>query len=246
MTEPLPLSPKRDIPPSSSLLLGPGCFAAPLVASTVYLFLCWKRFRILGDFSPWRYPIYYNKPTYHSEDTFLLASIVLGVLFFVATLLIGNWLSPLQSRGPRLTRYLIVPGLITASPIALWSLLEQLFRFLIGQVRYRPFRIGELTGEFILLALAILLAIPLGIGAAQRQQARSSPYLHSQGGDQATRAQHTVVSGDTLTLIALHYYGPGANDKAALIYEVNRAAIGDNPYMLKPGMVLRIPEPPST
>jgi nucleoid-associated protein YgaU len=63
-------------------------------------------------------------------------------------------------------------------------------------------------------------------------------------GQAATRfkADHTVVSGDTLTLIALKYYGPGAHDKWRVIYDSNKGVIGDNPYLLKPGMVLRIPE----
>lgn len=63
-------------------------------------------------------------------------------------------------------------------------------------------------------------------------------------GQPATRfkADHTVVSGDTLTLIALKYYGPGAHDKWRVIYDANKGVIGDNPYLLKPGMVLRIPE----
>jgi len=56
------------------------------------------------------------------------------------------------------------------------------------------------------------------------------------------KADHTVVSGDTLTLIALKYYGPGAHDKWRVIYDANKGVIGDNPYLLKPGMVLRIPE----
>ncbi|HEX9898926.1 MAG TPA: LysM peptidoglycan-binding domain-containing protein, partial [Candidatus Methylomirabilis sp.] len=63
-------------------------------------------------------------------------------------------------------------------------------------------------------------------------------------GQPATRfkADHTVVSGDTLTLIALKHYGPGAHDKWRVIYDANKGVIGDNPYLLKPGMVLRIPE----
>jgi len=56
--------------------------------------------------------------------------------------------------------------------------------------------------------------------------------------------EYTVQAGDTLTLIALKHYGPGSHDKWRRVFDANRAVIGDNPYLLRPGMVLRIPALP--
>lgn len=53
--------------------------------------------------------------------------------------------------------------------------------------------------------------------------------------------QHKVVAGDTLSQIALNYYGSAAKDKWMLIYEANKDIIGDNPNLIRPGMVLNIP-----
>ena len=57
-------------------------------------------------------------------------------------------------------------------------------------------------------------------------------------------AEHTVVSGDTLSGIALKYYGSAARDKWMLIYEENKGIIGDNPNLIRPGQVFRIPKLP--
>ncbi|MFU8773070.1 MAG: LysM peptidoglycan-binding domain-containing protein [Anaerolineales bacterium] len=54
-------------------------------------------------------------------------------------------------------------------------------------------------------------------------------------------AQHTVVAGDTLSHIALKYYGSAIKEKWMLIYEANKDTIGDNPNLIQPGMVLNIP-----
>lgn len=51
---------------------------------------------------------------------------------------------------------------------------------------------------------------------------------------------YTVQTGDTLWNIAEHYYGNGA--LYPKIYDVNRAAIGDDPNLIHPGTVLIIPE----
>jgi nucleoid-associated protein YgaU len=55
-------------------------------------------------------------------------------------------------------------------------------------------------------------------------------------------AEHTVAAGETLSDISLKYYKSAVKDKYMMIYEANKAAIGDNPNMIKPGMVLKIPE----
>lgn len=54
-------------------------------------------------------------------------------------------------------------------------------------------------------------------------------------------ANHTVVSGDTLSGIALQYYGSGDRDKWMAIYEANKEAIGENPSLIRIGQVLKIP-----
>jgi nucleoid-associated protein YgaU len=57
-----------------------------------------------------------------------------------------------------------------------------------------------------------------------------------------TKAEHTVAVGDSLRLIALKYYGPGGQENWKVIYDANKAVIGENPYILKPGQILKIPE----
>ncbi len=56
------------------------------------------------------------------------------------------------------------------------------------------------------------------------------------------KAEHTVASGETLGAIALKYYGSAAKEKWMAIYEANKEVIGDNPNLIKPGQVLKIPE----
>jgi len=57
-------------------------------------------------------------------------------------------------------------------------------------------------------------------------------------------AEHTVVAGETLGDISLKYYGSAVKEKYMLIYEANKALIGDNPNIIRPGQVLKIPELP--
>jgi len=53
---------------------------------------------------------------------------------------------------------------------------------------------------------------------------------------------HTVASDETLSHIALKYYGSAAKEKWMIIYEANKELIGDNPNIIRPGMELFIPE----
>jgi nucleoid-associated protein YgaU len=55
-------------------------------------------------------------------------------------------------------------------------------------------------------------------------------------------AEHTVTNEDTLSHISLKYYGSAAKEKWMIIYEANKAVIGDNPNKIRPGLVLKIPE----
>lgn len=56
------------------------------------------------------------------------------------------------------------------------------------------------------------------------------------------KAEHEVKEGDTLSAIALKYYGSAEREKWMAIYEFNKAAIGDDPNLIEPGLVLKIPE----
>ncbi len=57
-------------------------------------------------------------------------------------------------------------------------------------------------------------------------------------------AQHKVVSGDTMSGLALKYYGSAVKEKWMAIYEANKETIGENPAFIKVGQVLNIPELP--
>ena len=59
-----------------------------------------------------------------------------------------------------------------------------------------------------------------------------------------TIAEHTVVGGDTLSHIALKYYGHATKPYWTVIYEANKAVIGDDPNKVKRGITLKIPELP--
>jgi nucleoid-associated protein YgaU len=56
--------------------------------------------------------------------------------------------------------------------------------------------------------------------------------------------EHTVAADETLSHIALKYYGSAVKDKWMLIYEANKAVIGDDPGRIRSGQVLKIPELP--
>lgn len=57
-------------------------------------------------------------------------------------------------------------------------------------------------------------------------------------------AEHTVAADETLSHIALKYYGSAVKEKWMIIYEANKAVIGNNPGRIRPGQVLKIPELP--
>lgn len=54
-------------------------------------------------------------------------------------------------------------------------------------------------------------------------------------------AEHTVGGGDSLSMIAVKYYGNGSRANWMAIYEANKELIGKNPGMIFPGQVLKIP-----
>ena len=57
-------------------------------------------------------------------------------------------------------------------------------------------------------------------------------------------ATHTVRPNETLSHIALRYYGHATPPYYRLIYEFNRDVIGNNMNFIIPGQVLRIPSLP--
>jgi nucleoid-associated protein YgaU len=58
----------------------------------------------------------------------------------------------------------------------------------------------------------------------------------------STARKHVVQSGETLSHLALKYYGSAIKDKWMIIYEANKAVIGDNPNKVRVGTELVIPE----
>lgn len=68
------------------------------------------------------------------------------------------------------------------------------------------------------------------------------PQVGSSSAAPKIKAEHTVTSGETLSSIALKYYGSAAKDDWMAIYEANKSVIGDNPNLIKPDQVLKIPE----
>ena len=56
--------------------------------------------------------------------------------------------------------------------------------------------------------------------------------------------EHTIGTDEALSTIALHYYGHATPPYYNLIFEANRAVIGDTANDTRPGMVIMIPELP--
>jgi len=56
-------------------------------------------------------------------------------------------------------------------------------------------------------------------------------------------SEHTVTPGETLSHIALKYYGSAVKEMWMLIYDANKQVIGDDPNRIRPGQVLKIPKP---
>ena len=58
-------------------------------------------------------------------------------------------------------------------------------------------------------------------------------------------AEHTMTDKETLSHLALKYYGHATKPYWMVIYEANKAVIGDNPNRVKPGLKIKIPELPA-
>jgi nucleoid-associated protein YgaU len=81
--------------------------------------------------------------------------------------------------------------------------------------------------------------------AEQRQQPGGSGFgseaAQPSTGGATSRRMHTVKSGETLSHIALKYYGSATKEHWMKIYEANKATIGDNPNIIRTGQELVIP-----
>jgi nucleoid-associated protein YgaU len=72
-------------------------------------------------------------------------------------------------------------------------------------------------------------------------QQNASQSVPATGGGAQSGRKHTVKSGETLSHLALKYYGSAAKDEWMKIYQANKEIIGDNPNMIKVGQELVIP-----
>lgn len=57
-------------------------------------------------------------------------------------------------------------------------------------------------------------------------------------------AEHTLKADETLSHLALKYYGSAYEPYWRVIYEANKDLIGPNPARVRPGMVIKIPVKP--
>jgi len=60
----------------------------------------------------------------------------------------------------------------------------------------------------------------------------------------AIMAEHTLTETETLSHLALKYYGNADRPYWMVIYEANKDVIGPNPALVRVGMKLRIPALP--
>lgn len=77
---------------------------------------------------------------------------------------------------------------------------------------------------------------------ARRKRIRPSSEASKKAPEPKFMAEHTVANDETLSHIALKYYGSAIKEKWMIIYEANKDVIGDNPNIIVPGQVLKIPE----
>jgi nucleoid-associated protein YgaU len=79
------------------------------------------------------------------------------------------------------------------------------------------------------------------VGARPKVVARPAPVVKP---TPKVIAEHTVVADDTLSGIALKYYGSAVKKYYMYIYETNKDVIGDSPNVIRQGIVLKILEKP--
>lgn len=79
--------------------------------------------------------------------------------------------------------------------------------------------------------------------AAAKLRAQQATYMKAQAAPKIMK-KHKLTSEETLSHLALKYYGHATREYWMVIYEANKAAIGDNPAHVRVGMELNIPELP--
>lgn len=78
--------------------------------------------------------------------------------------------------------------------------------------------------------------------AMEEQRAQAEQQKQAQIQAASIARKHKVAAGETLSGLALKYYGSAAQDKWMIIYEANKAVIGNNPNVIRAGAELIIPE----
>lgn len=58
-------------------------------------------------------------------------------------------------------------------------------------------------------------------------------------------AEHTLAADETLSHLALKYYGHATPPYWKVIYEANKELIGDNPNRVHSGMLIKVPKLPA-
>ena len=76
----------------------------------------------------------------------------------------------------------------------------------------------------------------------QAEGEKVTPSQPSKPAAQMSGKIHTVAADETLSHIALRYYGSAAKEKWMIIYDANQEEIGDNPNIIRRGMELFIPD----
>lgn len=75
-------------------------------------------------------------------------------------------------------------------------------------------------------------------------QASAAAVAAAEEAKKAIMAEHTLKADETLSHLALKYYGSAYEPYWRVIYEANKELIGPNPARVRPGMVIKIPVKP--
>jgi phage tail protein X len=81
--------------------------------------------------------------------------------------------------------------------------------------------------------------------AQEREEMRKDMAEARQAAAPKFIAEHTLAADETLSHLALKYYGHATPPYWQLIYEANKETIGDNPNRVRPGLLIKIPELPA-
>jgi nucleoid-associated protein YgaU len=83
------------------------------------------------------------------------------------------------------------------------------------------------------------------IDAQQLTQKRQEYFAKLQAAQPKFIAEHTLTAEETLSHLALKYYGHATKPYYMVIYEANKDVIGENPNRVRPGLKIKIPELPT-